>query len=275
LFPSVTVIPVQDPNSNCHLTISVSASQLGVEPSDASDTIVFFDVSHSESNFTNSLRDSVFTTGSLHTTEKGIPGGIIRAEYDIVERRFVASLNTSLLYSNIGLSFVQVRFANDGSLDFTRTMMVNGLFSRPPLYEGVLNATLDLGRGRRYSITRPKGYNPYTFFSNALASSNCSDDPLLQNNIVLSALGARKLVVSWGLANVRRGLNFSFILRLRLCDPAQINQACEIRALQVSGTNHTVTGLQPYTNYSVKVETTGLPLKETSWEAVRTLESGK
>ena len=275
LFPSVTVIPIEDPKSNCLLTISVSASQLGVESSDANDTIVFFDVSHSESNFSNSLRDSVFTTGTLDSTEKGIPGGIIRAEYNIVERRFVASLNTSLLYSSIGLSFVQVRFANDGSLDFTRTMMVNGLFSQPPLYQGVLNATLDLGGGRRYSITRPNGYNPYTFFSNALASSNCSDDPLLQNDIVLSALGARKLVVSWKLANVRRGLNFSFILRLRLCDPAQINEACEIRALQGSGTNHTVMGLQPYTNYSVKVETTGLPLRETRWEAVRTLESGK
>lgn len=275
LFPSVTVIPVQDPKSNCLLTISVSASQLGVEPSDANYTIVFFDVSHSESNFSNSLRNSVFITGTLDTTEKGIPGGIIRAEYNIVERRFVASLNTSLLYSSIGLSFVQVRFANDGSLDFTRTMMINGLFSRPPLYQDALNATLDLGRGRRYSITRPNGYNPYTFFSNALASSNCSDDPLLENDIVVGALGARKLLVSWKLANVRRGLNFSFILRLRLCDPAQINEACEIRALQVSGTNHTVTGLKPYTNYSVKVETAGLPLRETRWEAVRTLESGE
>lgn len=275
LFPSVTVVPVQDPKSNCLLTISVSPSQLGIEASDANDTIIFFDVSHSEQNFSNSLRDSVFTTGTLDTTEKGIPGGIIRAEYNTVESRFVASLNTSLLYSRIGLSFVQVRFANDRSLDFTRTVMINGLFTRPPLYQGVLNATLDLGRGRRYSIRRPNGYNPYTFFSNALASSNCSDDPLLQNDIVLGALGARTLLVSWKIANVRRGLIFSFILRLRLCDPAQINEACEIRAWQVSGTNHTVTGLQPYTNYSVKVETTGLPLRETRWEAVRTLESGK
>ena len=275
LFPRVTVVPVQDPKSNCLLTISVSASQLGVTPSDTNSTIVFFDVSHSESNFSNSLRDSVFTKGTLDTTEKGIPGGIIRTEYNIVEKRFVASLNTSLLYSSIGLSFVQIRFANDGSLDFTRTLMVNGLFSRPPLYQGDFNATLDLGRGRHYSITRPNGYNPYSFFSNALASSNCSDVPLLQNDIVLGALGARKLVVSWKLANVRQGLIFSFILRLRLCDPAQINEACEIRAWQVNGTNHTVTGLQPYTNYSVKVETTGEPLRETRWEAVRTLESGK
>lgn len=275
LFPAVTVVPVQDPMSNCLLTISVSASQLGVEPFDANDTIVFFDVSHSESNFTNSLRDSVFTTGTLDTTEKGIPGGIIRAKYNIAERRFVASLNTSLKYSSIGLSFVQVRFANDGSLDFARTMMVNGLFSRPPFYQGVLNATLDLGRGRRYSITRPNGYNPYTFFSNSLASSNCSDDPLLQNDIVVLALGARKLEVSWKLANVRRGLIFLFTLKLQACDPAQINEACEFRAFEVSGTNHTVTGLQPYTNYSVKVETTGLPLRETRWEAVRTLEAGK
>ena len=275
LSPRISVIPVQDPKSNCLLTISVSASQLGVEPSDVNDTVVFFDVSHAESNFSNSLRNSVFTTGTLDTTEKGIPGGIIRTEYNFVENRFVASLNTSLLYTSIGLSFVQVRFANDGSLDFTRTMMVNGLFSRPPLYQGVLNASLDLGNGRRYSITRLNGYNPYTFFSNALASSNCSDEPLLQPDIVLSALGARKFVVSWKLANVRRGLIFSFILRLRLCDPAKINVACEFRALQVSGTNHTVKGLQPYTNYSVKVETTGLPVRETHWEAVRTLESGK
>lgn len=275
LFPSVTVVPVQDPKSNCLLTISVSDSQLGVEPFDANATLVFFDVSHSESRFTDSLRDSVFTTGTLDTTEKGIPGGIIHAKYNFVERRFVASLNTSLLYSSIGLSFVQVRFANDGSLDFTRTMMVNGLFSRPPLYQGVLNATLDLGRGRRYSITRPNGYNPYTFFSNTLASTNCSDDPLLQNDVVVGALGARKLEVSWKLANVRLGLIFSFTLRLRVCDPAQINEACEYRALQVSGTNHTVTGLQPYTNYSVKVETTGLPPRETRWAAVRTLEAGK
>ena len=275
LFPAVTVVPVQDPMSNCLLTISVSASQLSVVPFDANDTIVFFDVSHSESNFTNSLRDSVFTTGTLDTTEKGIPGGIIRAKYSTVERRFVASLNTSLLYSRIGLSFVQVRFADDGSLDFARTMMVNGLFSRPPLYQGVLNATLDLGRGRRYNITRPNGYNPYTFFSNALASSNCSDDPLLQNDIFVGALGARKLEVSWKLANVRRGLIFSFILKLQVCNPAQINEACEFRAFEVNGTNHTVTNLQPYTNYSVKVETTGLPLRETRWKAVRTLEAGK
>lgn len=275
LFPTLTVVPVQDPSSNCLLTISVSGSQLGIEPSDANRTKIFFDVSHSEQNFSNSLRDSVFTTGALDTTEKGIPGGIIRAEFNTAERRFVASLNTSLLYTNVGLSFVQVRFANDRSLDFTGTVMVNGLFTRPPLYQGVLNATLDLGNGRRYSIRRPNGYNPYTFFNNALASTNCSDDPLLENDIVLEALGARKLLASWKLANVRRGLNFSFILKLRLCDPAQLNEPCDFRALQVSGTNHTVTGLRPYTNYSVKVETTGIPLRETRWGTVRTLESGK
>ena len=201
---------------------------------------------------------------------------MIRAEFKTAERRFVASLNTSLLYSSIGLSFVQVRFANDGSLDLTGTAMVNGLFTQPPRYRGVLNATLDLGNGRRYRIRRPNGYNPYTLFSNALASSNCSDDPLLGNDIALEALGARKLLASWKLANVRRGLNFSFILRLRPCDPAQLNEPCETpRAFQVSGTNHTVTGLRPYTNYSVKVETTGLPLRETRWEDVRTLESGR
>ena len=44
LFPTLTVIPVQDPNSKCLLTISVSASQLGVEPSDANRTTIFFDV---------------------------------------------------------------------------------------------------------------------------------------------------------------------------------------------------------------------------------------
>ena len=275
LFPALKVVPVEDPNSKCLLTISVSASQLGIDPSGANRTKIFFDVSHSDRNFSNSLRDSVFKTGALDTAEKGVPGGILRAEFDSAER-FVASLNTSsLLYSNIGLSLVQVRFANDGSLDFTRTAMVNGLFTRPPLYQGPLNATLDLGNGRRYSIRRPSGYNPYTFFSNVLASSNCSDHPLLENDIALVALGARKILVSWKLANVRQGLNFSFILGLRPCDPAQLNEPCEIRALQVSGINHTLTGLKPYTSYSVKVETTAIPLRETLWGTVRTLESGK
>lgn len=276
LSPALKVVPVQDRYSKCLLTISVSASQLGIDPSDANRTKIFFDVSHSDQNFSNSLRDSVFTTGALDTAEKGIPGGIFRAEFNSAERRFVASLNTSsLLYSNIGLSLVQVRFANDGSLDFTGTMMVNGLFTRPPLYQGALNATLDLGNGRRYNIRRPNGYNPYTSFSNALASSNCSDYPLLENDIALVALGARKILASWKLANVRQGLNFSFIVRLRLCDSAQLNEPCEIRALQVSGTNLTLTGLKPYTSYSVKVETIGIPLKETLWGTVRTLESGK
>lgn len=275
LFPTLKVVPVEDPNSNCLLTIAASISQLGVKPADANRTSIFFDISHTEQNFSSILRDSVFMSGSLVNMEKGIPGGIIRAEYDTVGRRFVAALNTSIVYSSVGLSLVQIRFADDGSLDFTRTVMVNGLYTRPPLYKGDLNVTLDLGNERRYSVTRPNGYNPYTFFSNALATSNCSDDPLLEKDILVEALGARKLMASWKLANVRRGLNFSFTLTLQLCDPAQINEPCEIRTFRVSGTNHTVTGLRPYTNYSVKVVTTGIPLRETRWAAVRTLESGK
>ena len=277
LFPKLSVVPVEDPNSHCLLTISVSASELGVSTADANRTKGFFDVSHSKQNFSNSLRDSVFTRGALDTTEKGsgINGGIIRAEFNSAQRTFMTSLNTSLLYSNVGLSLIQVGFSKDGSVDFTKTLMVNGLFLRPPLYGGALNATLDLGNGKRYSVQRPNGYNPYTFFNNSLASVNCSDVPLLESDLLLDPIGARKIFVSWKISNVRQGLNFSFILTLRLCDPALINEPCEIRTSRVSGTNHTVTGLRPYTSYSVKVETTGLPPRETRWEAVQTLESGK
>ena len=277
LFPKLSVVPVEDPNSHCLLTISVSASELGVATADVNRTKVFFDVSHSKQNFSNSLRDSVFTRGALDTTEKGseINGGIIRAEFNITQRTFMTSLNTSLLYSNVGLSLIQVGFSKDGSVDLTKTLMVNGLFSRPPLYGGALNATLDLGNGKRYSVQRPNGYNPFTFFNNSLASVNCSDVPLLESDLLLDPVGARKIFVSWRISNIRQGLNFSFILTLRLCDPALINEPCEIRTSRVSGTNHTVTGLRPYTSYSVKVETTGLPPRETHWEAVQTLESGK
>ena len=277
LFPKLSVVPIEDPKSHCLLTISVSASELGVATSDANRTKIFFDVSHSEQNFSDSLLDSVFTTGSLDITDKAseIPGGIIRAEYNSADRTFVTSLNTSLLYSNVGLSLIQVAFSNDGSVDFTKTLMVNGLFTRPPLYQGVLNATLDLGFGKRYSVQRLNGYNPYTFFNNSLASTNCSDVPLLESDLLFDPIYAREIFVSWKLSNVRQGLNFSFILTLRLCDSALINEPCEMRTSRVSGTSHTLTGLSPYTNYSVKVETTGLPLRETRWEAVRTLESGK
>ena len=186
----------------------------------------------------------------------------------------MTSLNTSLIYSNVGLSFIQVGFLNDGSIDFSRTLIVNGLYTRPPLYQGILNATLDLGSGKSFSVQRLNGYNPYTFFNNSLASTNCSDVPLLERDIFLDPVHATKILATWKLLNVRKGLNFSFILTLRLCDSAVLNKPCEVRTLQASGTRHTVSGLNPYTNYSVKVETTGLPVRETGWAAVRTLESG-
>ena len=141
--------------------------------------------------------------------------------------------------------------------------------------KALLNALLDLGNGKRYSVQRPNGYNPYTFFNNSLASTNCSDVPLLESDVLLTPIDARKILASWKLSNVRKGLNFSFILLLRLCDPALLNEPCKIRKLQASGINHTVTGLHPYTNYSVKVETTGIPVRETRWEVVQTLQSGK
>ena len=277
LFPKLSVVPIEDPSSHCLLSISVSPAELGMTISDANRTKIFFDVSHSEQNFSNSLLDSVFTTGALVTTEKGsgIIGGIIEAQFNSADEIFVAALNTSLVYSNVGLSLIQVRFSNDGSIDFRRTLMVNGLFTRPPLYQGVLNTTFDLGNGKRYSVQRLNGYNPYSFFNNSLASTNCSDVALLESDLFLNPLGARKMFVSWRLANVRQGLNFSFILTLRVCDPALINEPCEIRRSRVSGVNHTVTGLKPYTNYFVKVETTGVPPRETRWEAVQTLESGR
>lgn len=277
LFPRLSVVPIEDPSSHCLLSISVSAAELGMTTADANRTTIFFDISYSEQTFSSSLLDSVFTTGALITTEKGsgIFGGIIEAQFNSVDKTFVAAMNTSLLYSNVGLSFIQVRFSNDGSVDFRRTLMVNGLFTRPPLYQGVLNATFDLGNGKRYSVQRLNGYNPYSFFNNSLASTNCSDLPLLESDLLLNPVGARKIFVSWRLANVRRGLNFSLILTLRVCDPALINQPCEIRTSRVSGINHTVTGLKPYTNYSVKIETTGIPPRETRWEVVQTLESGR
>ena len=277
LSPKLLVVPVEDPKSRCLLTISLPASELGVTASDTNRTKILFDISHSEQNFSNRLLESVFTKGRLESTEKGsgIIGGIIQAEFNSVDKTFVTSLNTSLLYSNVGLSFIQVWFSNDGSVDFSRTLLVNGKFTQPPLYQGVLNALLDLGNGKRYSVQRPNGYNPYTFFNNSLASTNCSDVPLLESDVLLTPIDARKILASWKLSNVRKGLNFSFILLLRLCDPALLNEPCKIRKLQASGINHTVTGLHPYTNYSVKVETTGIPVRETRWEVVQTLQSGK
>ena len=277
LFPRLSVVPVEDPSSHCLLSISVSAAELGMTTADANRTKIFFDISYSEQNFSSSLLDSVFTTGALVTTEKGsgIFGGIIEAQFNSADKIFVAAMSTSLLYSNVGLSLIQVRFSNDGSIDFRRTLMANGLFTRPPLYQGVFNATLDLGNGKRYTVQRLNGYNPYSFFNNSLASTNCSDVPHLESDLLLNPVGARKIFVSWRLANVRRGLNFSFILTLRVCDPALINEPCEIRTSRVSGINHTVTGLKPYTNYSVKIQTTGIPPRETRWEVVQTLESGR
>lgn len=277
LSPKLSVVPVEDPKSHCLLTISVSTVELGVMTSDVNRTKIFFDVSHSDQKFSNSLRNSVFTKGVLEITDKGsgIAGGIIQGQFNSADKAFIAALNTSLLYSNIGLSFIQVRFSKDGSIDFTRTLMVNGLFTRSPLYQGVLNVTLDLGNGKRYNIQRLRGYNPYTFFNNSLASTNCSDEPLLDSDLLLDPVGARKVFVSWKVLNVRQGLNFLFILTLRLCDPALINEPCEIRSSRVSGSNHTATGLKPYTNYSVKVETTELPPRGTHWVTVQTSESGE
>ena len=276
LFPQISVVPVEDPKSKCLLTISLPATELGITPSSTNQTKIFFDVSHSEKIFSSSLLESVFTKGILFIAEKGlgVNGGIIQAEYNSAEKTFVTSLNTSLIYSNVGLSFIQVGFLNDGSIDFSRTLLVNGLYTQPPLYQGILNTTLDLGSGKSFSVQRLNGYNPYTFFNNSLASTNCSDVPLLESDLLLDPIHATKILATWKLLNVRKGLNFSFILSLRLCDSAVLNKPCEVRRLQASGTRHTVSGLNPYTNYSVKVETTGIPVRETGWAAVRTLESG-
>ena len=278
MSPAVRVIPVQDPHSHCLLTISVPADDLGVHPSSADNSRVYFHISHHKADFSLHLQQTSVVQGEFVTMEKGegLHGRILLARFNNISKKFEAALNTSLVLPDIGVSVIKIGFKEGGFLDFAQSFHFYGKFSKPPLYPAQLNLSFDLGSGRQYSVKRLQGYNPLILFNNTLASSNCSDDPLLEETLSdLRVYGARTIFVAWKIRNIRGTLNFTFNLVVKECGLVRVNEPCVISRVDVQGKSHSLTNLRPYSNYSVKIETKNLPLRSTNWKSVSTLEAGK
>ena len=279
LSPSVRVIPVESPLSHCRLTIAVSASEMKIQRSYIRTSQVFFYIAHTSAQFFDDLQTSRVDSGFLVTKNNGpnTYGGLYKALYNNQSNIFEISINTSLVYSNIGLFVVQVTTDIDGSVSYSRSTVIVGQHSDPPTYQGKLNITFPLGNNKEFHIKRPNGYNPLLTFSNSLASGNCSDTPLLEENLTdARSLDAWSIFVEWKLRNVRKELNFTFTLRLQECELLRVNTPCQFWRLHVAGYSRVISTLKPYTMYRVQVTSSeGIGQVSTRWASVRTFEAGE
>ena len=266
LFPSLEVVPIQDRNSKCLLGISVPAGDLGAE--NENETNVFFQISHRRINFSSELQEDQVIIGE-HFSKTAF-SGILLARFNKASDTYEVALNTSLVLRDIGVSVIRV-----GLVD-RRLSQFYGKSTKSPHYPEEFNLTLDLGNEQRYSVNRPRGYNPLITFNNTLASNNCSDEPLLAKTLSeVQVWDARTIFISWTLKNIRKDLNFPFVLDVTECDLLQAGNLCRGFQVNVSGASHILRNLKPFSNYSVKIESRIPPPKSTTWKTVRTWEAGE
>lgn len=147
-----------DVSTSCLVEISVSLTT-GTKVL-VDDAVVYFDISLLDVETHNNFTDSTVLDGSVITYDKGEGhfGGIIMAQRTS-NSRFVASINSSLVDSEIGVSILQVTFDTLNMSRTSRTAQLFGPMSFPLAYPYPLDYTISV-RGYNFTVFAPHGYNP-------------------------------------------------------------------------------------------------------------------
>ena len=147
-----------DVSTNCLVEISVSLTTGTEVPVD--DAVVYFDIGLLDVDTHNNFTDSTVSDGSVVTYDKGAGhfGGIIMAQR-ISNSRFIASINSLLVDSEIGVSILQVTFDTLNTSRTSRTAQLFGPMTFPLAYPYPLEYTISV-RGYNFTVYSSHGYNP-------------------------------------------------------------------------------------------------------------------
>lgn len=272
----VAIVPIQDPSSGCLFTIEVELAAPGDMPLGEVEVFVDF-------GFIDPVPSDVFaniTAGSLLTRDKGsalLNGGIVQAELT-ANGTFVVQLSPNFVSSDIGVSVIIATFDATNSTSPSRSVQ---FFGRPPLqYPFPLSATLEV-RSTHVLVAASAGYTPFLTTTNTLASSQCSDVPLLESTLNITFVSPFQAELAWSFSNLRPQLD-SALSRLRLivtvCPVDQTGQtrddACsEANTTEVNNPRSYTLTTSPFTTYFLQIEapTTATDIVEiTSPEATPT-----
>ena len=253
---SVSVSPVQAPNSQCLFSVEV---QLRAPEGEALGEVeVLIDVGFQDDASNKDFIGSVLVTGELLTADKGasLNGGVILSQR-ISGSLFRAEMNASFVSNDIGISVVIATFDAQNATSSSRSVQ---FFGRPPfLYPFPLRLDVPV-RGTEVLIAATSGYSPFVSTSNTLVSEQCSDLPLLEPNLDVVFVSPFQAELSWMLQNMRMELNVSSALTLIItsCEVDQTgtvrNETCEgpVNMGVANHTSHTLV-TTPFTAYYLQI----------------------
>ena len=147
-----------DVSTNCLVQISVSLTTGTEVPVD--DAVVYFDIGLLDVDTHNNFTESAVLDGIVITYDKGEGhfGGIIMAQR-VSSSQFIASINSSLVDSEIGISILQVTFDTLNMSRTSRTAQLFGPTTFPLAYPHPLDYTISI-RGYNFTVFASHGYNP-------------------------------------------------------------------------------------------------------------------
>ena len=152
------VINPGNPSTNCLVEISANLTTGTSVPVD--DVVVYFDIGLFDIEAHNNFTESTLLDGAVITYDKGDGqfGGIIMARRRSTGQ-FVATINSSLVNSAVGISILQVTFDSLNTSRLSRTAQLFGAMTFPLVYPYPLDFTIDI-RGYNFTVFASHGYNP-------------------------------------------------------------------------------------------------------------------
>ena len=232
---SVQITPVQNSASACLLSIEVQLQ--GANNRSVGQVEVFTDVALQDSTRQVEFESSIVTGSLLSSKGPGLHGGFLLAERTS-EDAYTVQLAPDFAANDIGVSVFLVSF---DSLNATSTSrLAQFLGPPPPIYPASLDVSLSI-REASIQIASLSGYSPLQTFSNTLPVSQCSDAPLLSQELNITFVSPFQAELEWGLLNARMGLDFTSVLRLRL-------QNCSVDQSGVTNLENCASALLPVTN---------------------------
>ena len=156
---------VQDPlvnpgdvSTNCLVQISVSLTTGTEVP--VNDAVVYFDIGLPDVDTHNNFTESAVLDGTVITYDKGEGhfGGIIMSQR-VSSSQFIASINSLLVDSEIGISVLQVTFDTLNMSRISRTAQLFGPTTFPLAYPHPLDYSISV-RGYNFTVFASHGYNP-------------------------------------------------------------------------------------------------------------------
>ena len=208
---SVQVTPVQDISSLCLLSINVQL--LAANNVSVGQVEVLTDVALTDSSRQAEFESSTIVKGSLLSSKgPALHGGLLLAERTS-EDVFTVQLEPNFVANDVGVSVFVVSFDSQNSTDTSRMAQFFG--PPPPTYTAALDLSLSI-REIQIQLAALSGYSPLQTFSNTLPSSQCSDFPVLSQQLNVTFVSPFQADLEWNLLNNRVGLDFTSALQLNI-----------------------------------------------------------